>query len=208
MKKLALFATLTFLATNAYASPFNGAYIGAEGGYEGFSVKGTGIGTNALAGDSADINFGAEGANGGLFAGYGKQFGKLYLGIEGEADVGSATSNNNIILTTGTLTANASHKYDLAASLRPGFMLNDSTLLYARAGVVSSGFDGNGNNGSITLTGFRTGLGAETVISSNITARVDWAYSSYQSHTFTYPDGTVNLSPDSSTFRVGLAYNF
>lgn len=196
------------LSGAAYASPFNGAYIGAEGGYEGFNIKGSAVGTNALAGDSGSINFGAEGVNGGLFAGYGKQFGKLYLGVEGEADIGSTTSNNNIILTAGTLTANASHKYDLAASLRPGFMLNDSTLIYTRAGIVSSGFNGNGNNGSITLTGFRTGLGAETVISSNITARFDWAYSAYQSHTLTYPDGTVSLSPDSSTLRIGLAYNF
>lgn len=206
MEKLIFLATI-LLSAAAYASPFNGPYVGLQGGYESFNIKGSGTGSGPLAGDSAAINFGAEGLNGGLFAGYGKQFGKLYLGLEAEANVGSATSNNNITLTTGTITANASHKYDFAASLRPGFMLNDTVLIYTRLGAVKSRFDANGNNNK-SLTGFRTGLGAEAIISSNVTARLDWAYTAYQSDTLIYPNGIVNLSPDSSTFRIGLAYNF
>lgn len=59
------------------------------------------------------------------------------------------------------------------------------------------------------MTGVRFGLGSETAISSNMTVRADWAYTSYQSKTWSDSVGDkLTVSPTSNTFRVGLAYSF
>jgi len=130
MKRLALITiTTALLATTANAEPFNGPYVGVQGGYESFNIDSTLTGAGALAGDSANATFGGDGLNGGLFAGYGKRMGNLYIGTELEADLGGASSNNKVTVGATTAEADAEHKYDVGASLRAGFLPTSNTLL-------------------------------------------------------------------------------
>ena len=208
MRLISTIIAIIAFPTIAFASSFNGPYIGIQGGYESFNIDSTLVGAGALAGDSANTTFGGDGLNGGIFAGYGQKMGSTYLGIELEADAGGASSKNSIKVGGTTAEADASHQYDLGASIRAGYFLNNDTMLYGRVGGVNSKFNTNGTTNP-SFNGVRFGFGSETAISSNITIRADWSYTDYQSKSWSDSSGDkLTVSPTSNTFRVGLAYNF
>lgn len=210
MKRLVLItATTALLAANANAEPFNGPYVGVQGGYESFNIDSTFTGAGALAGDSAKATFGGDGLNGGAFAGYGVRIDSLYIGGELEAGLGGASSDNKVTIGASNFEANVDHKYDLGASIRAGFLPTPNTLLYGRAGVADSKFDPNGSVKDFSLTGLRLGLGSETALGNGFSVRGDWVYTDYKSKNLSDANGdTFQFSPTSNTFRVGVAYNF
>lgn len=213
MKRL-LFITSLLISGNAYASPFNGAYIGVQAGYEDYHATDTFTGAGALAGTTVTGSGDLSGAVGGLYAGYGETFGKFYLGTELTGDLSSSDKSES----ASGITSDMKHNYSYGVSVRPGYVVGDNLLLYSRLGWIASNFKQSysglltgGTN--VTANGIDTGLGAEYVISSNITARLDWTYASYQKVNVTEIVNGANLgtdaiSPSSNTFRVGIAYNF
>lgn len=201
------------------AAPFDGPYVGAQAGYERFNVDDDFTGAGALAGTNASSDFHAAGANGGLFAGYGKRFDGFYLGADVDGSLGNAYYSDS----TAGITSKVEHKHTYGASLRAGVMPTEDALIYARLGVVRSRFDynidatsllaGAALSGDTSLTGLRLGLGAEKSLTENLTARLDWAYTNYEDYDINYivggsNVGTEKLSPSAHTLRVGLAYNF
>lgn len=193
---------LSAMATNTQAAPFNGPYIGAQGGYDTYHVDGTA----ALAGFNGKADLGAAGGSFGLFAGYGKTFSNLYLGAELEGSLNNAdmkfrdNAGDNIGIKS---------KNTFGGNLRAGFLPNATTLLYGSVGAVRSKYDGTGQfTGSKSLTGARLGLGAETAITSAITLRLGWSYTDYEDYKFASGAVTGKLSPTENLFRLGLAYNF
>ena len=200
--------SLSAIAANAQASPFNGPYIGVMGGYESIHDSASDTGKGAFAGISSSGTLSAAGGNAGLFAGYGKTFGNLYLGAEAEGDVADSEEKTRITSGGSVIFSDTRHKYDYGASLRAGFMPTETTLLYGRIGGIWSEFDSKAVSNNVNLAGLRLGLGSEVAIAQNITARLDWVYTVYDSSTYTDVNQIAVDKPTSNTFRVGLAYNF
>lgn len=193
---------LSAITNSATAAPFDGAYVGAQGGYDTYHVNGTGT----LTGFTGKADLGAGGGSFGLFTGYGKTFNSLYLGGELEASINNATMkfSDNIGDDFGVKS-----KSTYGANIRAGFLPSASTLLYGSIGAVSSKYDGTGQlTGSKSLTGARFGIGAETVIAPQITARLGWSYTDYEDYNYSAGGITAKLSPTENLFRLGLAYNF
>jgi len=187
---------------------FNGGYAGVLAGYESFNAKSTDTGIGSLAGLSSSGNYGATGTTGGIFAGYGKEFGKFYLGAEAEASLGNAQEKTNITLGNSYVYTDVQHKYDYGLSIRPGFLVSDNLLLYTRIGFVRSRFDDNATDTNVNLNGLRLGLGTEFALSNNLNARLDWVYTNYQSNNYSDAYQISKTDTSSNAFRVGLAYHF
>jgi len=210
--------TASMLATAAHAAtPFDGPYVGAQAGYENFHADDDFTGAGVLAGTNASSSFNASGADGGIYAGYGRKLGQLYLGVEAEGDLGNADHS----ATSGTSSVKVEHRSSYGATARIGYLPTDSWLYYARLGMVRSKFDETASDtsvpftakDSVSLNGLRLGLGVESALTDHITARFDWAYTAYQDYDITYlvggsSVGTEKISPSSNTFRLGLAYAF
>ena len=187
---------------------FNGGYAGVLAGYESFNAKNSDTGIGSLAGLSSSGDYSATGKTGGIFAGYGKEFGKLYLGAEAEATLGNAQEKTNITLGNYYVYTDVQHKYDYGLSIRPGFLVSDNALVYTRIGYVRSRFDDKAVDENFNLNGLRLGLGSEFAISANLNARLDWVYTNYQSHNYSDSYQISKTDTSSNTFRVGLAYHF
>lgn len=208
MKKI-IFISAIFVTANAYAEPFNGAYIGAQGGYESTKANVTDTGKGGFAGVNFTDDISLTGANGGLFAGYGKRFNNTYAGVELEGNLSNADSKTSLTIPgTGTVNINLQHKYDYGASLRAGFFPVKDTLVYGKLGFVRGKFEDKSVNTTDTLTGARFGIGSETLIASNITVRADWSYTNYGTAKYSDVNQTGSAEPSSSIFRVGAAYSF
>lgn len=203
MKKYLLTIILaSSISSVAVAEPFNGAYLGAQGGYDTYHVDGNAT----LTGFTGKTDLGASGQNFGLFAGYGKTYGSLYFGgeIEGSLNNADMKFTDNAGDNVGVKSKNT-----FGAGLRAGFLPNATTLLYGSLGAVRSKYDGTGQlTGSKSLTGTRFGLGAETTLSTKTTIRFGWSYTDYQDYKYTGGGISAKLSPTENLFRLGLAYNF
>ena len=212
-KKSIIIATLfSTIALQAQAgesgSAFNGAYAGVLAGYENFNLKNSTTGLGVLNGFSTSGNYGASGKTGGIFAGYGKEFGKFYLGAEAEATLGNAEGKTNISTPIGYIYSDAKHKNDYGVSIRPGFLVSDNTLIYTRIGFIRSAFDDKAVNDKFNLNGLRLGLGTEFAVSSNINARFDWVYTNYQSYSYSDAYQISKSDINSNAFRIGVSYHF
>jgi len=120
-----------------------------------------------------------------IFAGYGGIVSpNLYLAGELVADLTSIHLSNSSLLKT---------TYGLAASVIPGVMLSDNTMLYGRLGLIRSNFssDSYANGGQL-------GLGMQTRVGQNVSLRGEYIYTSYHR----------SLSPTSDQFNLGLVYTF
>lgn len=158
MKKLliASAAALVLGASGAQAdSAFEGLYAGVEGSYGNFKADGGG----------------KDGAfAGGAFAGYGFTFDKIYLGAEGGVNV-SGTE-----FTHGGLTY--SRRFGYGATAKAGYLVTPKHLAYGLAGYERAEFKASdGTKG--TNDGFRFGIGGETVVRNNITARTELSYTDW-----------------------------
>lgn len=207
MKK-AIFIFALLLPSIAMAEPFNGPYVGIQGGYESTKASVSDTGLGAFAGTSFRDDISLTGFNGGVFAGYGKHVNNLYIGTEAEGSFSNADSRTNLTVGAGTIEIKLKHKYDYGASLKAGFFPVKDTLLYGKIGFIRGKFEDESVHADDVLTGAKFGIGTETLVSSNITARADWSYTNYG--TAKYSDASQNGSadPSSSIFRLGLAYNF
>ena len=204
-------ATILFLGlltSQAYASNFDGAYIGGAVGYGSDHYNMTDTGLGSLAGISLTDDMGSQGAMGEVFAGYGKKFGNLYAGLEANANLSDREANLTLVDGASSVTSNLTHKYDYGFAFRGGVFPADNTLLYGKIGATWGMFEDKAVNTSQTLTGLQVGLGVETALNSVLTVRADWTYVDYKTATYTDAFQTGSASPTSNVFMVGLAYNF
>ena len=201
---------LTILAMPAIASAetFNGGYVGIQGGYESTKADVTDTGQGAFAGINFKDQISLTGANGGLFAGYGKKFDNLYLGGEIEGSLSGADSKTSLTTGAGTITMNLEHKYDYGASIRAGMFPTKDTLIYGKVGFVRGEFKDTSVNFTKTVNGLRFGIGSETAIAPNLSVRADWSYTDYSKASYTDATQVGTANPSSNLFRVGVAYSF
>ncbi len=156
-----------------------------------------------------------------MFAGYGRDFGRWYTGLEAEIDTADIDwMHRRDTNGSGGRDFSVQKKSDYGIALRLGYSLPNGTLLYGRAGPVRGRFNttwAKGNNAdanidrSYKVDGMRYGLCAEIPLGAMAFARLDYTRTYYDSYRFT----TAHGSPDDmqfenreSLFRMGLGLRF
>lgn len=212
--------TLTFISLNATGanagedgSPFEGTYIGFITSKSTFSATGVQLARSNVDAPSA---FGqitsATSKNsygGGLFAGYGLSFGKLYT----SAEAGFVIDKGNTIFSDGTDTIKIAQSNTFEIGVRGGFHVSDKALIYGLLGYSGSNIksDGinerqkgqSGLNFNKRLTSLRYGAGIEIAAFENIAIRAEYTRSSISSSL--YLDGSNEFTFKPKTSRIMLS---
>ena len=147
---LAATATPAFAQDEAAPAPFTGPHVEAVAGWDHVGALGDG--------ESGIVYGGA--------AGYDAQLGHVVLGAEGEA-TGSSVEDSGV--RAGR---------DLYVGGRVGFVLGDSTMIYAKGGYTNARvrFAGTGTN----FDGWRIGGGVEQNFGGRFFGKVEYRYSRYE----------------------------
>ncbi len=163
---------------------------------------GTHIGRSALDGDG--------GGTIGIFAGKNWQKDKVVYGIE--AELSSLNNESSATDLQTTLSVNAD--WLAAIKLRVGYLVAPDTLLYATAGVAWANFDteiktaGQSVRSSDTLNGFLVGIGAEHKFDNNWSARLEYAYTSFDEQNVDIGRESLTYDPDIHAIRIAFVYKF
>lgn len=193
-------------------SVFDGAYVGAMGGYDWFS----GHAKSGVGGGASRNQADGSGATAGVFAGYGQTFdlpgaGTFYLGAEGE---GSFYTGDN---TQGNALAqnHVSPDYSAGASLRIGYLVLPDALLFARIGWAHTGvdFDTTPVGGSTThdyrsFDGIRAGGGVDYMVTDHLFTRIEYVYTDYGRAGVTSGPLNTGFEPEEHQIRVGVGVHF
>lgn len=202
---LTVAAVVGFTASQAHAD-FSGPYVGVQLGYGKTTadVSGT-VGGTSFSGDDSE-----GGVNYGILGGYGRQFGNFYLGGELEASLSNAEYSQTVNGVSGRI----EQDWTLGAALRAGYVVAPNTMIYGRAGIVSTNFEGSATNGASSVsadenfTGFRFGGGVEFLVTQNIGLRAEYTRTEYADKTFTSGANTVNIDGHEDLFRIAVSFKF
>lgn len=186
---------------------YRGFYAGGQVGHDALSTWSTGP---RESGTTLTATFGDLGYTAGLFGGYGFQIGSLYLGGELEAELAKTHSDHE--REGGGQTFSEEMQWTYGASARVGYVVNNTTLLYGRVGVVETRFQvdyARGNNSlsaQYNETGFRFGGGMEFPVSENLIARLDYTHTAYPEFSLVTPPGgdLQQYRPKDDLFRIGI----
>lgn len=207
-------AAASMVCANAMAavSPYNGFYLGAQGGAglgyfsessdSTLTVNGRFVPGFTLDAPVSDHASNLSGFIGGQ-AGVGHVFKRFYLGLEANGDWGSVNTTNYAPPSnqTGDLTTSikdeASIKNNYGLTLRPGFLITPSLMLYAQLGVENAQIDTNTtttyenvptqSNSVYSIEsktddnqlGFRAGIGIEEHASEHLSVRVEYLFTDF-----------------------------
>jgi outer membrane immunogenic protein len=182
----------------APSTNWDGAYIGINGGYDwGNSTKTGGTGTNAFG------TFALAGGTVGGTIGYNFHLSDNVVGgVEGDLDWANVTGTFNGIVET--------INWDGSVRARLGLDVGSGLLPYITGGVAFAGSNRafGGVTESITSVGWTAGVGVEYMISDNLSAKIEYRYSDYGSHTYTTLPTTPIVDLTDSTVRIGLNWHF
>lgn len=181
------------LATSAHAQSsqgFAGPYAGGQIGHDSF---------NARFSDGTDsAKLGVNGIQGGIFAGYNFQMENFVAGVEAQLNLTDAKSSGSL---DGT-TFDVDGKYGYGLSARAGALLSDSALLYVHGGWTRTkfGVDFGAFDDKATYDGWKAGLGLEVLVTENVSARGEYAYTDYESR--------FGIEPKNNSVQFGIAWHF
>jgi hypothetical protein len=201
------------------SADFSGFYIGAQAGASQLATNLTGPRASSTA---KDDELGDTGFAGGPFVGYGRTFNKFYFGIELEGNVADIEWVSR--QEPGDRLTSVRKKYDVAGTLRGGYLINPSTLVYGRLGVAAARFnsflrlgDDRTFNQSDTQIGLRVGVGGEVAATENLFVRLDYIYTRYNDYDLDFSsNGQINsgnrridnFGNEEMAFRIGAGYRF
>jgi opacity protein-like surface antigen len=158
-----------------------------------------------------NIDFSSRGVIGNLFAGYGYNFDRFYIGAEGFFYGTSNRSSTKNLGKNPQVQRYVSEKYGYGVSLIPGVMVTDGILLYIRGGAVRARFQINDTTSPLgspssnnTITGWQAGGGGQFALTPDLDLRVEYVYSGFNSNTNI--NGT--FTPDDSNLTLGVVYKF
>lgn len=192
---------------------WRGLFVGGQLAHGSSGIQGNGLrgGSGTDQGEYAD-----EGAGAGVFAGYGRSFGRWYAGIEAEADR-AATDIYHRKDKADSRTLNIAREASYALSLRGGYTLAGGDLLYARLGRVRTGFDSyytlndapqNAVDATFEQDGTRYGVGTDIAAGRNLFVRLDYSHTDYDDFVADLVTTAENMQPAESYFRLGLGWQF
>ncbi len=165
--------------------------------------------SGAYVGGAATYNFGrfgdgdrdARALGGQVYSGYNMQNGQIVYGAE--ADIGYSGADDVVGGIRSKQGVNGSVRGRVGYDLNP-------VLIYGTAGVAvqqSKASDATSSD-KRTAAGLTVGAGAETMVTNNITARVEYRYTDYQDKNFALNSGLVNRDYDEHSVKVGLGVKF
>lgn len=198
-----------------------GLYAGGQIGHGSLtSVLNAPVHYHASGNDTLVADFGVQDISGSVFLGYGHTIGRWYLGLEAELAPSSTTWSHERT-TSGAggrdFSVNKRGEYDF--DLRAGYILENGSLIFARAGTARAKFNTlyqRGASGLIdredTMNAPRFGVGAELPINKVAFCRMDFITTDFGSTPlFSSPGGTpdtLQFSNKENVFRVGLGARF
>ncbi len=189
--------------------PYYGAPMQIER-WTGFYFGGTlgyASGTTGVDGASGNFNFDTDGGMGTLFAGYNWQTGGTVLGLEGDIGTGNLSGSGRALATA------LGSDVNVFGSLRGrfGVLLSPALLAYATAGVAWADMDltmsGIGTS-SETFWGYQLGGGAEYMMASNWSLRLEYVYTDLDAERVSHAGIPNTFDPDFHTVRAGIAFKF
>ena len=147
-------------------------------------------------GSSVDVN----GADGGVFAGYNFQANNWVVGVEADALLSGVEGSGG-----GT---SVDQEWAASLRLRAGYSL-ESFLLYGTGGLAVSGIElaAGGAKDNETQLGWTVGAGIESLITDNVTARVEYRYSDYEDKVFSL-GGPAKADLTTNSVRAGVGVKF
>lgn len=175
-------------AYNAPTANWSGAYVGGAATYNMGRFR------------SGDYN--ARAFGGQLYGGYNMQNDKIVYGPE--ADIGySGYDGNAGDGTKGRQGINGSVRGRVGYDLSP-------VMVYGTAGVAAantklSNAEGSQSRAALGLT---AGVGAEAMVTNNITTRIEYRYTSYENKNYNMGATTVRRGFDDQSVKVGLGMKF
>lgn len=192
---------------------FSGLYAGGQIGHGAFQSDDIGLRPDAAAPNfQLSVTRAGQGVTGGVFGGYGHQFGDFYVGAEAELEISSA--DWNIERDPNGRIYSVEKGLSVGGSLRAGYVINDSILAYGRAGIVGTEVDTDYTFAGVTassqefLAGVRFGGGVEIGLDQNSSIRLDYTRTTYDDHSIDHPAGTELFDTSENLFRVGYTYRF
>ena len=203
---------------------YTGLYAGAHIGHG--AVQSDATGTHNGSGTPADpgpfgfaSDFGDDSAaTGGVFIGYGINFNQFYIGLEGDLEDSNADWDHARSPSGRNFSVEKMDTWGV--SLRSGYVLDNGSLLYARAGHARTRFNttwvkGNDPANDVDrddrVSGTRLGVGAELPVSRSAFARLDYSYTDYDNYDFVSSHGSsdsMKFDNSETLFRLGLGFRF
>ena len=138
-------------------------------------------------------------------AGYGRQFGNLYAGME--AELGDAPTVASLAY-EGATVLKMSSNWQFAARARAGMALAPNTLAYVAGGWSVAGGTAEVNAGACPqsshaqFSGPQIGLGIDAMFSETLGGRIEYL------QTFYAPQASGLVTPTAGVTRAGLLYHF
>jgi outer membrane immunogenic protein len=190
------------------ANNFNGPYVGVQGGWQQ-DRQTLRLTDNGVTAKATNSNSG--------FA-YGGQIGyDLRLSpntvLGGEVALTGRTGTGT--LSDGTQSVDISQGRTITATARLGYLIDPQGLLYVRGGYANTRYtlrDGTVKS-SGNRDGFTVGAGYERMLATNVSARLEYAYSGFGSEDL--PDLATGLAVDKADVKfnrhavtAGLNYRF
>jgi outer membrane immunogenic protein len=173
---VSLFALLTaaIIPAVAQAQSFDGPSVGVQGGWVENKVRNP---TTALGPVAVDASH--DSAVLGAYAAYDKEIGKFVLGGEVGANIGTSDS-----VTGGSganrVTLDSKRSFDL--TVRAGYLVTSSTLVYGRAGYTNDRVHTSVTSPTGTASvsenrdGWLLGGGVERKLTDHVSARMEYRY--------------------------------
>ncbi|MBO3759721.1 porin family protein [Ciceribacter sp. L1K23] len=178
-------------ATETYTAPpqgWTGAYIGGGVTYD----------WGRMGGGDRDI----DGIGGTVYGGYNWQSGPIVYGAEADVSYNGADGDAGAGL-TGENGVNGSIRGRIGYDMNP-------FLIYGTGGLAVGNHelsDGT-NSDDKTALGYTVGAGVEALVTDNITARVEYRYTDYQSKDFDLGGTTYSRGFDDHSVKVGIGMKF
>jgi opacity protein-like surface antigen len=179
------------------AATWEGAYVGAHAGFGAGTVDWEVIG----GGPTGEYDLDGWVLGGQI--GYNWQVDNIVFGLESDLSVSTLSGEDDTVFSSREVNWVAS------ARGRVGFAL-DSVLLYGTAGLAVANSTGH-LFGFVTDTathvGWTAGLGAEVMVSDNVSLKAEYRYSDYGAESY-YPGDFIDTGFTTHTATVGVNFHF
>lgn len=172
---------------------WTGPYIGVYGAYKALGADISGL---------PDVSS-VDGLAGGVYGGYNYQLSPTWVtGLEGTLGMSGADHSFG-----GT---KIDQDWEASLRARMGYAFENS-MIYGLAGVAGSQVNASTASGSDSkvLLGWQIGAGLETVLTQNITGRVEYDYTDYAGREYSLgASGSPDIALDGHTVKVGVGFKF